>query len=375
MAALYAFYAKTSKSVAIAELASISFKLYISAGGANNNEIYIYPGDAADRYSPKRLTYKYADYMSGNTGEVVITIKGADLEKLAVGGKFGSFNFAVLATGYDTKKVDGNTPYLIIKEITYEKKSAQNSINEMMSNAYMTKGASIRLNENSNGIRFETNISVADVAEVQAWVESGALKSVSFGTMIVPADYLKGEATIESLRLAGKVADCVSTGFYEKASDETTYRFWGSLVDIQAFNYTRSFIGVGYVCVTDAEDNVTYYYVNYDLSNARSMYSVAKAAYTDTEANYSDTQKAILKAYLDAVVIIDMTGAYMGGLDATVYTPAYIVDYADGTVTITSTAVIKTVVVYMDETTVVVLPSAQLTFSNENKTVSFAYSA
>ncbi len=250
------------------------------------------------------------------------------------------------------------------------------ALNAMIDNAYMTEGASIRLSKSGNGIRFESNVLAADVAAFSAFVgEDKPYKAVEFGTMIVPVDYLTGEETIESLRLAGKVADCASTGFHEAASDETTYRFWGSLVDINGYNYARSFIGVGYVKVTDSEENVTYYYVDYDLDNARSMYSVAKVAHADTETDYDEAEKALIKAYLDAVVIIDATGAYAGGLDAAVYTPAYSVGYADGTVTITSTTKIETVLVYTDATTVVVLNSAQLTFENENKTVSFAYNA
>ena len=255
-----------------------------------------------------------------------------------------------------------------------EAPSAQKAINALVNNAYMTAGASIRLNANGNGIRFETNVLAKDVEELKAWMANGAIKAVSFGTMIVPTDYLTEGETLETLRVAGKVADCVSTGFYEKVSDETTYRFWGSLVDIQAFNYTRSFIGVGYICVTDSEDNATYYYVEYDLSNARSMYSVAKAAYTSDYA-WTEAEKTALKAYIDGVVIINTDGQYMGGLDEAVYTPAYSVSYADGVVTITSTSEIKTVVVYMSETQIVRLTSAQLTFSNENKTVSFEYNA
>ena len=53
--------------------------------------------------------------------------------------------------------------------------------------------------------------------------------------------------------------------------------------------------------------------------------------------------------------------------------PAYTVAYANGTVTITSTAEIKTVIVFVNETDVIRLSNAYLFFGDGNKTVTFAY--
>lgn len=243
---------------------------------------------------------------------------------------------------------------------------AKKTVETLAKNAYMSKGASIRMDEAGDGIRFETNFLVSDFEKANEYCKNGTLQSISFGTMIFPIDYLTEKETIESLRLAGKVADCKSSGIYQKNSTETISKFWGALVDIQNYNYTRGFLGVGYFMVTDNDGNESYYYVDYDISNVRSFYSVAKATYTQLG-------ETSLKAHLDGVVIIDMNGAYKGGLGSSVYTPAYTVAYANGTVTIISTAEIKTVIVFVNETDVIRLSNAYLSFGDGNKTVTFAY--
>ena len=235
------------------------------------------------------------------------------------------------------------------------------AINKAIGAMEMTAGASIRLSEAGNGIRFETNV---DKAVADEFMASELFEEVAFGTVIVPVDYLTDDATLESLRVAGKAAVLEARGFYEAVSTEDTYKFWGSLVDLRDYNYYRQFIGVGYIrTVVDGVE--TYTYMEYDLANARSVYEVAVAAYNDTETAYTDTQKAFIKAYIDAVVILDgTTGEYAGGLEG--YTAPYSIDTTTGV--ITSTAVIKTVV-KMDNGVASIAPSAYLEFSEDCKTV------
>ena len=118
VAAYYGYYAKTLKEVAVADVDSLTFKLYIKAGGTNANTLDIFAGDAEARYGQK-LSFTYADIMSGTEGEVLIKLTQEQLATIAIDGKFSSFNLFVNATGYNTSKVDGNTPYIVVDEIYY----------------------------------------------------------------------------------------------------------------------------------------------------------------------------------------------------------------------------------------------------------------
>lgn len=248
------------------------------------------------------------------------------------------------------------------KSTVAEEPAWKTAFDAVAENMYMTAGASIRLVEGSNGIRFETNVSVATADALAALVGNG-ITAVNYGTLVIPVDYFVDGATPASLHKAGKVLDIASTGFYAKASTTETYKFWGSIVNLNDYNYTREFIGIGYVQVTAADGETYFAYASYDLENARSMYEVAKAAYA-VKDQFSEEQVKVLTAYLDSVVVIDAEGNYVGGVDG--YTPAYQATVADGVCTVVSTAEIKTVV-YNGET----VKSTNLTFGKNKQSVSF----
>lgn len=248
------------------------------------------------------------------------------------------------------------------KSTVAEEPAWKTAFDAVAENMYMTAGASIRLVEGSNGIRFETNVSVATADALAALVGNG-ITAVNYGTLVIPVDYFADGATPASLHKAGKVLDIASTGFYAKASTTETYKFWGSIVNLNDYNYTREFIGIGYVQVTAADGETYFAYASYDLENARSMYEVAKAAYA-VKDQFSEEQVKVLTAYLDSVVVIDAEGNYVGGVDG--YTPAYQATVADGVCTVVSTAEIKTVV-YNGET----VKSTNLTFGENKQSVSF----
>lgn len=147
----------------------------------------------------------------------------------------------------------------------------------------MTEGAAVRLGSMSaSGLKFQTNV---DKGVVDAVIAAKGAQNVSFGTLIVPKDYLTDGVlpTFASLQAAGKkVLDIPSTGFL--TSTDTAHTYCGSIVDILRSNYKRDFVGLGYMKVVEADGSVSYTYAQYLASNARSVYAVASAALGDVNA-------------------------------------------------------------------------------------------
>ena len=146
---------------------------------------------------------------------------------------------------------------------------------------------SIRSDLEAQGIRFSATV---PGSVVEALTADGS--TVSYGTIIVPAEFVKGmtgdylaalkalatsKGVDESKVFANVVANKgLSTN--EKTGDVT---FHASLVNIKEENWGRDMIGIAYVQVTAADGTVTYHYAAVNPTASLSMTDVATIAYND----------------------------------------------------------------------------------------------
>ena len=165
---------------------------------------------------------------------------------------------------------------------------------------WMEKGASVRVaktatyDENGNitgyetsGIRFTTHVSNAQIAALNEGIKNGIYKSVAYGTLIVPTDYLfGGDFTHEWLEANCDYLDIPSTGWIKVGTEYSSY--YGSIVNLHETNLARKFSGIGYIQITYADDSVKYFYAPYLASYARTAEYVAKAAIADRSATEKD---------------------------------------------------------------------------------------
>ena len=159
----------------------------------------------------------------------------------------------------------------------------------------MAEGAGVRISSGNDyatsGLRFETKISKASLAELMALVEEGSYDSMSFGTLIVPKDYLSGGGLFTHEWLAKNYgekgyldiessASADDEGIFFATEDDDYYSFFGSIVNLKEANWDREFVGLGYIAI-DFDEGRTYIYAPYDPTNARSASFVANAAIND----------------------------------------------------------------------------------------------
>lgn len=172
----------------------------------------------------------------------------------------------------------------------------------------MANGASVRIADDANGLRF-----LAGFKSTFNFENLGA-----FGMLIGPTD-LVGEVLDEEDVTAGRAVDISYTAeeaaaylFDVTGTNGETYRmFGGSLTNIYVNNYNRNFTAIAYY---EKEGVRTYAAVN-DGENVRSMAAVASKIVENDQIfeTYSDTAKALLESYSNKYQV--QNGSFLYGMN------------------------------------------------------------
>ena len=186
------------------------------------------------------------------------------------------------------------------------------SRNEATDSGYagiMEDGASVRLNNGGNGLRFNTVFSSDVVAALEA------KGSVTYGHIILPTEYLalvnkftKAELDAANIPYLNVVAQ---NGIY--TDDNGNVTVYAAISDILPENYDRAYSAIGYALVGGQ-----YYYTAYDgINNSRSIDFVVREALDDLKtaeegeyinvvtaygrtlySPYTEAERAILERYI-----------------------------------------------------------------------------
>lgn len=176
---------------------------------------------------------------------------------------------------------------------------------------------SVRFTAGSTGMRFTTNIPLADWATA-----TQAIPALQRGTVIVPEAYLDrigGELTHAALQAANaQHLDVMASDWY--SSDETTGTFAGSIANIKSKNYTLNFTAASYVKVTYSDGTSAYFYATDPTPAIRTIYALAYEAMHDRStaqegdyqyevatgsySPYNQTQIGVLRSFLSPVIAL-----------------------------------------------------------------------
>lgn len=259
-----------------------------------------------------RIVGGYQDTSSGNYCRSTITEV-----IIQEGCAFPSYKYLMgQTTEYDRYVVKEETLFVDVVE-----GDDNYYINEFWSkfDIQMADGAAVRYsaNEETRGIRFETRISKTDVEVLRGLLKNGTYGKISFGTLIVPTDYLMGgqfthEWLMNNYGAAGTgYLDIISSAMIdpnnpdndvwaEKATTKDYYGFYGSIVKLNESNYGRAFSGLGYIALYESEDDeepVEYVYAPYVSANSRSASFVANAAVNDLSSTQTGEYKYLVNGY------------------------------------------------------------------------------
>ncbi len=151
-------------------------------------------------------------------------------------------------------------------------------------------GAQLRLTEGSTGIRFTTNYPKAAVDYFNALADEG---TVTYGTLIVPVDYLDGITafTHDALAKAGrKPLDLTAqNGLIQNDDGSVTVR--AAITNIKPQNLDRSFTAIGYVCYEKDGTLIYFYTDHHQADHARSIRQLAQLALEDVSTTQTTSYK------------------------------------------------------------------------------------
>ena len=180
----------------------------------------------------------------------------------------------------------------------------------------LEEGAAIRVGATAetSGIRFTTLLKETDWNTLKGYIGEG---SVSYGTLILPYDYLDaGEGpNLEEFTPGVDIIKISST--YSETNNDGYIVYRGAMQKLYEENYGRLFAGRGYMEITLEGGKTIRVYTPFDKKdNVRSVRQIAQAFQVDTsepaegEIRYetlSEARKAIVDAYaaLDEIELMD----------------------------------------------------------------------
>ncbi|MBQ8685676.1 MAG: hypothetical protein IJ514_05865 [Clostridia bacterium] len=207
-------------------------------------------------------------------------------------------------------------------------------------------GASVRMIEDSKGLRFTTGID-ADVYD-----SLQADPNVSFGTIIAPAEYLaEGEEMTHANLAEEGLLDIPAATFITdetKVEVEGNVEFTGVITNIKDYNVNRAFRSRAYIKYDNGTDEApSYYYAGYytdekmttieaDHDNSRSVTQTAYILSTSGKAWETD-QRAVLDrfvSYRPTYATEDFERSFSVAADAAI---AFGVEVNDGTIAVITT--------------------------------------
>ena len=182
-------------------------------------------------------------------------------------------------------------------------------------------GASVRLVEGSEGIRFESQIPAALVALAESLADEGT--KVSYGTLIVPTDTIAKQAylNMNTLRMLGleegkDYVDIVAKDGMT-LDEKGNVNLRAALVNIRDTNFDLDLSAVSYIRYVKNGHTVTVCSDYVAADHSRSMSYVAQKALEDVKdtadavycyqdengkySRYTNEQRAVLKSYLPTV--------------------------------------------------------------------------
>lgn len=183
----------------------------------------------------------------------------------------------------------------------------------------MKSGASVRLSENGNGIRFAMQLPKNEYEEL---MRSPLYDEVTFGMLIAPADYIAAYGELDEEHVFGdqavydyavwtdtdndgesdkwiyngdrvRITNITADAMKPDPDNENYMIHTGSLINLKEENLLREFVGMGYIEYISGEE--THYLFAPSADNVRSMAAVAQSALDDSDSGLTTEQHELLQ--------------------------------------------------------------------------------
>ncbi len=340
------FYAAASQMFAISGTGTITGGTFIGAGSpgsfinGNAPALSIYGGyfqsnaeSLIVQTSNSTLSIYGGTFVGGNATTALVRI-GTDSSFSDLGNIYGGTYIASNASAavFQAAQDSDNTRAILyaynaqggkyIRKCGSGASSANNVEYPPLFNRYVynsisvESGAAVRTVKNSSGIRFVSTISAGYCSMLEN--AKMADTAVEYGTIILPADYLKDGTTFapELLRREGKTILEIPAVEGMTVNDDGSITICASMINVREYNYKRAFCAIVYAKYTARDGAPTVHYSAPDATVPfRSIAGVARLAYRDVKVKqdavyqyatgdgtfspYTSAQREVLAMYFD----------------------------------------------------------------------------
>ena len=197
---------------------------------------------------------------------------------------------------------DGQGYYDVTKKVAYAPGTVL-AVNENMTlksielNVAMTPGASIRLAA-PTGLRFQTTVTSGNDIDEED-ILNLTTGTVTTGTLITTKDLYEANGNTLTKDSTYNFLDIVNDGWFNDGTKTTTGKFCGSIVRIEAENYGRAYIAVGYATINYSNGEPKTVYADVTVNNAKSIKGVAEKIQGSAAYNkYTPAQQGIINNYI-----------------------------------------------------------------------------
>ena len=267
---------KTSATVYSIELAGANTSALIK-GGTVNNAVSVGTADAAARFV---MTGGKVVAQEKAASAIILTNGSADILNGTLSGA------AAAITG--------------LKEVAYAEGTTEITLSEIYEKIPLTVGTSMRMNEDSLGMRFTSSADAVAVAYAKALKESGAIADYEFGTLIVRATEIRNtEMTVSALTAAGVVYAAVTAKDGIVAAEDGSITYTAAVINFTEDNMGTALVARAYLKYTLIDGTSLYVYAA-ENTEAISLGDLAQQCLADVVDESAEGYRNPVQEYYEA---------------------------------------------------------------------------
>ena len=267
---------KTSATVYAIELAGANTSALIK-GGTINNAVSVGTADAAARFV---MTGGKVVAQEKAVSAVILTNGAADILNGTLSGG------AAAISG--------------LKEVAYAEGTTEITLSEIYEKIPLTVGTSMRMNEDSLGMRFTSSADAVAVAYAKALKESGAIADYEFGTLIVRATEIRNtEMTVAALTAASVIHAAVTAKDGIVAAEDGSITYTAAVINFTEDNMGTALVARAYLKYTLIDGTSLYVYAA-ENTEAVSIGELAQQCLADVVDESAEGYRNPVQEYYEA---------------------------------------------------------------------------
>ena len=187
-----------------------------------------------------------------------------------------------------------------LKEVAYAEGTTEITLNEIYEKIPLTVGTSMRMNEDSLGMRFTSSADAVAVAYAKALKEAGAIADYEFGTLIARATEIRNtEMTVAALTAADVIYAAVTAKDGIVAAEDGSITYTAAVINFTEDNMGTALVARAYLKYTLIDGSALYVYAA-ENTEATSVGELAQKCLADVAFESAEGYRNPIQEYYEA---------------------------------------------------------------------------